>query len=721
MTLTATWAASCAQGGTCVVGDTGPGGGKVFYVAAGTFACGPALASTCKYLEAAPTTGTNAWTDNIYAWSGNTTTEIGAAAQGTSIGTGYRNTEAMVAQSSTAERAGTITRAYRGPNNLTDWYLPSRDELNELYTQRTSLGIASTGEYWSSTEPFSATSARYIWFFNGTQLSTSKSTSLIVRPIRAFGLPPFSVTYNGNTHGSGSVPTDSSTYSFNASVTVASNSGSLAKSGYTFGGWCTTQPAAGSACSGTSRAAGSTFSITSNVTLYAVWTTLTCAQGGTCVVGDTGPGGGIVFYVAGSNFTSTGSDCNTACRYLEVAPAASEASRTWATGANQSAFVTGADATAIGSGYQNTVDISAQAGNVAATSAAVHALEYSNGGVSDWHLPSRDELSELYSRRSSVGGLTADWTYWSSSEGSIETASGRTFSAGYSSSGFKKNVSNLARPVRAFGLPPFSVTYNGNTHGSGSVPTDSSTYSFNASVTVASNSGSLAKSGYTFGGWCTTQPAAGSACSGTSRAAGSTFSITSNVTLYAVWTTLTCAQGGTCVVGDTGPGGGVVFYVAGSNFTSTGSDCGTTCRYLEDAPRDQSTATQWCSNNSTTLFVTAAAIGTGMANTNTARETCASGAIQIAADYSNAAAIDWHLPSRLELNELCKYARQQTTGDTSVSCNNSGSLRAGFASSSYWSSSENSGTRSWSRSFGDGVQGDNPKTSSYRVRPIRAF
>jgi uncharacterized repeat protein (TIGR02543 family) len=457
VTLTATWAASCAQGGTCVVGDTGPGGGKVFYVAAGTFACGPALASTCKYLEAAPTTGTNAWTDNIYAWSGNTTTEIGAAAQGTSIGTGYRNTEAMVAQSSTAERAGTITRAYRGPNNLTDWYLPSRDELNELYTQRTSLGIASTGEYWSSTEPFSATSARYIWFFNGTQLTTAKSTSLIVRPIRAFG------------------------------------------------------------------------------------------------------------------------------------------------------------------------------------------------------------------------------------------------------------------------LPPFSVTYNGNTHGSGSVPTDSSTYSFNASVTVASNSGSLAKSGYTFGGWCTTQPAAGSACSGTSRAAGSTFSITSNVTLYAVWTTLTCAQGGTCVVGDTGPGGGVVFYVAGSNFTSTGSDCGTTCRYLEAAPSDQSTGTQWCSNNSTTLFVTAAAIGTGMANTNTARETCASGAIHIAADYSNAAAIDWHLPSRLELNELCKYARQQTTGDTSVSCNNSGSLRAGFASSSYWSSSENSGTRSWSRSFGDGVQGDNPKTSTYRVRPIRAF
>lgn len=47
----------------------------------------------------------------------------------------------------------------------------------------------------------------------------------------------------------------------------------------------------------------------------------TCATGGTCIVGDRGPGGGIVFHVSASNFTSTGSTCGTACKYLEVAPA----------------------------------------------------------------------------------------------------------------------------------------------------------------------------------------------------------------------------------------------------------------------------------------------------------------------------------------------------------------------------------------------------------------
>ena len=62
-------------------------------------------------------------------------------------------------------------------------------------------------------------------------------------------------------------------------------------------------------------------------------------------MGDTGPGGGIVFYVAASNFTSTGSTCNTTCRYLEAAPntwsgGSSDPTRSWSTGTtNQSTAV----------------------------------------------------------------------------------------------------------------------------------------------------------------------------------------------------------------------------------------------------------------------------------------------------------------------------------------------------------------------------------------------
>ncbi|MBJ7294354.1 MAG: hypothetical protein JHC78_12520, partial [Ilumatobacteraceae bacterium] len=51
--------------------------------------------------------------------------------------------------------------------------------------------------------------------------------------------------------------------------------------------------------------------------------TLSCATGGTCKVGDTGPGGGIVFYVAPKTFiqrAATGSMCKLDCKYLEAAP-----------------------------------------------------------------------------------------------------------------------------------------------------------------------------------------------------------------------------------------------------------------------------------------------------------------------------------------------------------------------------------------------------------------
>jgi hypothetical protein len=191
----------------------------------------------------------------------------------------------------------------------------------------------------------------------------------------------------------------------------------------------------------------------------------TCAQNGKCVVGNTGPGGGIVFYVhpGGGTFASLGSDCGASCRYLEVAPAASEARRTWATGANQSAAVSGADATAIGSGYQNTVDINAQAGNVAAWSAAVYAFDYSNNGKSDWHLPSKAELNELckYARQQTTGDtsvacnssgskrmdFSADY-FWSSSEYSARLAWSQSFFSGsqYSLDKLWTGV----RPVRAF-------------------------------------------------------------------------------------------------------------------------------------------------------------------------------------------------------------------------------------------------------------------------------
>ena len=184
----ATLALACADGGVCAVGDTGPGGGKVFYVhASGTFACGATLASTCKYLEAAPTTGTNNWTDATYAWSDITNVSVGVDGQGTAIGTGYKNTQSMVTQSSTAGMAGTLTRAYRGPNSLTDWYLPSKDELNQMYVNKSAIGSFFTASAYRSSSEFIGESAWTQWFNDGRQHSSSRKVgNFYVRPVRAF-------------------------------------------------------------------------------------------------------------------------------------------------------------------------------------------------------------------------------------------------------------------------------------------------------------------------------------------------------------------------------------------------------------------------------------------------------------------------------------------------------------------------------------------------------
>lgn len=190
VTLTGT---TCDGTFICQVGDTGPGGGIVFYVATTTFTqvgAGDSRCTTlCKYLEAAPTSGTNAWTDATYAWSGNTGSAIGAPAQGTAIGTGFANTLAIFGQSgggNTADRAGTISIAYRGPNTLTDWYLPSDDELNQLYLQAAIVGGFVADAYWSSTES-GAIFANLQFLNSGATGSGLKLGTFHVRPVRAFG------------------------------------------------------------------------------------------------------------------------------------------------------------------------------------------------------------------------------------------------------------------------------------------------------------------------------------------------------------------------------------------------------------------------------------------------------------------------------------------------------------------------------------------------------
>ena len=80
------------------------------------------------------------------------------------------------------------------------------------------------------------------------------------------------VTYNGNNNTSGSVPTDATAYldGINTTVTVLGNTGNLQRTGYTYANWNTQSNG-----EGTNYSQGSTFTISSQVTLFAKWTPIT--------------------------------------------------------------------------------------------------------------------------------------------------------------------------------------------------------------------------------------------------------------------------------------------------------------------------------------------------------------------------------------------------------------------------------------------------------------
>ncbi len=154
------------------VGDAGPAGGIIFYVNTD-----PAIGEW-TYLEAAPSDLPGVqWGDN--GTSVNNT--------GTGIGSGEANTAMIV--TALGDNGGTAYAA-KICNDLVldgydDWFLPSQDELNELYRQKGSVGGFMHSFYWSSSEY----SAGYAWdqyFGSGYQNSNSKTSGSRVRAVRAF-------------------------------------------------------------------------------------------------------------------------------------------------------------------------------------------------------------------------------------------------------------------------------------------------------------------------------------------------------------------------------------------------------------------------------------------------------------------------------------------------------------------------------------------------------
>ena len=189
----------CVEGGPCAVGDIGPAGGVVFYDAGTTKSWG-------RYLEAAPkateTSGlpwkrlsANDKRAPLYVNTVRATARQQRIAAKL-IGQGEVNTQRITKRYGVANYAARYAQVLV-VNGYDDWFLPSVDELNEMYkfmhAHATSFDDTRNTFYWSSSE-YDLNNAWTINFKDGQEFDREKYLvpkpgvkALRIRAIRAFG------------------------------------------------------------------------------------------------------------------------------------------------------------------------------------------------------------------------------------------------------------------------------------------------------------------------------------------------------------------------------------------------------------------------------------------------------------------------------------------------------------------------------------------------------
>ncbi len=265
---------------------------------------------------------------------------------------------------------------------------------------------------------------------------------------------------------------------------------------------------------------------------------------------------------------------------------------------------------------------------------------------------------------------------------------------------------------------------------------------------------------YFDGSTFTKGPGSGYSVTGTSSSFTITFTdplaLTSQAKKFTIesggHTVLTCLNGGTCAAGDTGPGGGKIFFASSSTFTVTGAPCGSSCKFLEYAPvswgnaipvqSGESTGTssdwpalKWCTGTGYTNYVTSVhttdrnwvrtnTFGLGYSATEAMANNCTSGAGKVVFDLVYGGESDWFLPSVSEMNELCKYVRGSAGRGTFSTACSGGTLPSIFPNTHYWTSTESDetpGGAAYLFFLGSPNIDDDLKGYAGRIIPIRAF
>jgi uncharacterized repeat protein (TIGR02543 family) len=388
----------------------------------------------------------------------------------------------------------------------------------------------------------------------------------------------YSITYNGNGNTSGSVPALGTFVSGGSAYVIAGNSGSLARSGYTFSGWSTA-----SGIGGTTYSVGANYSETRTLSLYATWTpaalTISYAANG----GTNGAPAPLTKYV-GDTFTVAASTTFVKNGYNFAGW--SDGRSIYPAGARYTMGTSSETLTAQWTAIAFTVDYSLNgaAGTAPATitrninesfTVAVVGTTRAGYTFAGWSDGSNVvQPGSMYTITGSNVILTAQWsaliyviTYdTSTAAGGSATRASDSFSygsapialpqvgtlikPGYTFDGWAETTSVIVgqyAPTASVTLHPvwsantYSVNYDGN---GGSTPdTPTVTYTSGTGGMTLEAQGTLARTGYTFQGWSTTANGSNQVNNG--------FAPTMTTTLYAIWNIRSFA-----VTFDTGTAGG---------------------------------------------------------------------------------------------------------------------------------------------------------------------